>query len=110
MIEFAKAFGRGVLYVIFSPLLLVLFACYLIYSFLCYLALETASLVLFFYGKNFKLDDAETIKLRQVKADLALRKQAQVAPQPVYYYPYPPSFVPYAAPVEPPVKEVPPHE
>jgi hypothetical protein len=96
MIEFAKAFGRGVLYVLLSPLLLVLFACYMIYALLCYLALETASMVLFFYGKNFKLEDAETIKLRQIKAELSGRKQAAQMPPPqnVIYYSYPPGFVP----------------
>ncbi len=112
MIEFAKAFGRGVLYVLLSPLLLVLFACYMIYALLCYFALETASMVLFFYGKNFKLEDAETIKLRQIKAELNGRKQAAqtLPPQNVVYYPYPPGFVPFTPPNPNETKEGAPHE
>ena len=116
MIEFAKAFGRGLGYVLLSPLLLVLFAGYMLYALLCYLVLELVSFALFFYGKNFKLEDAQTQKLRQKKTELATRKQAaQSFPPPPYYYNYPPYGVPPQGEMPLPTaslpsKEVPPHE
>ena len=85
MLEFAKTLGIGLLAVILSPLILLLFVMYIAYTLLVYVFHELCSVILFFSGKNFKNDDAETFELLEVKEEYA-KKQEQKATQPVFTY------------------------
>ena len=85
MLEFAKTLGIGLLAVILSPLILLLFVMYIAYTLLVYIFHEICSVVLFFSGKNFKNDDAETFELLQAKEEYAKKKE-QKASQPVFTY------------------------
>ena len=85
MIEFAKTLGIGLLAVILSPLILLLFVIYIAYTLLVYVFHELCSIILFFSGKNFKNDDAETFELLEAKEEYA-KKQEQKATQPVFTY------------------------
>ena len=85
MIEFAKTLGIGLLAVILSPLILLLFVMYIAYTLLVYVFHELCSIILFFSGKNFKNDDAETFELLEAKEEYA-KKQEQKAAQPVFTY------------------------
>lgn len=85
MLEFAKTLGIGLLAVILSPLILLLFVMYILYTLLVYVFHELCSVILFFSGKNFKNDDAETFELLQVKEEYA-KKQEQKNAQPVFTY------------------------
>ena len=85
MLEFAKTLGIGLLAVILSPLILLLFVMYIAYTLLVYVFHEICSVVLFFSGKNFKNDDAETFELLQAKEEYAKKKE-QNASQPVFTY------------------------
>lgn len=85
MLEFAKTLGIGLLAVILSPLILLLFVMYIAYTLLVYVFHELCSVILFFSGKNFKNDDAETFELLEAKEEYA-KKQEQKAAQPVFTY------------------------
>ena len=85
MLEFAKTLGIGLLAVILSPLILLLFVMYIAYTLLVYVFHELCSVILFFSGKNFKNDDAETFELLEAKEEYA-KKQEQKATQPVFTY------------------------
>ena len=85
MLEFAKTLGIGLLAVILSPLILLLFVVYIAYTLLVYVFHELCSVILFFSGKNFKNDDAETFELLEAKEEYA-KKQEQKATQPVFTY------------------------
>ena len=85
MIEFAKTLGIGLLAVILSPLILLLFVMYVAYTLLVYVFHELCSIFLFFSGKNFKNDDAETFELLEAKEEYA-KKQEQKTAQPVFTY------------------------
>ena len=85
MIEFAKTLGIGLLAVILSPLILLLFVMYIAYTLLVYIFHELCSIFLFFSGKNFKNDDAETFELLEAKEEYA-KKQEQKTSQPVFTY------------------------
>ena len=85
MLEFAKTLGIGLLAVILSPLILLLFVMYIAYTLLVYVFHELCSVILFFSGKNFKNDDAETFELLEAKEEYA-KKQEQKATQPVVTY------------------------
>jgi hypothetical protein len=63
-----KTFGRGLITILISPLLLAIILVMAIYGFIVYLIYEFSSVYLFFLGKNFNSDDPETI---QVKAAMA---------------------------------------
>ena len=85
MLEFAKTLGIGLLAVILSPLILLLFVMYIAYTLLVYVFHEVCSVVLFFSGKNFKNDDAETFELLQAKEEYAKKKEQKTS-QPVFTY------------------------
>ena len=85
MLEFAKTLGIGLLTVILSPLIVLMFVVYLIYTILVYIFHELCSIVLFFSGKNYKNDDAETFELLAAKEEYA-KKQEQKTQQPVFTY------------------------
>ena len=55
------------------------------YTLLVYVFHELCSVILFFSGKNFNNDDAETFELLEVKEEYA-KKQEQKAAQPVFTY------------------------
>jgi hypothetical protein len=63
-----KTFGRGLITILISPLILVIILFMAAYGFIVYLVYEVSSIYLFFLGKNFNSDDPETI---QVKAAMA---------------------------------------
>lgn len=86
MIEFAKTLGWGLLTILLSPLLLIGFILYTIYTLVVYLCYEVSSIVLFFSGKNFKNDDLETERLKEIKEEYLNKKKENVTPQPVYQY------------------------
>jgi hypothetical protein len=58
---------------------------YIAYTLLVYVFHELCSVILFFSGKNFKNDDAETFELLEAKEEYA-KKQEQKATQPVFTY------------------------
>lgn len=96
MVEFAKTLGYGLLYFILSPFLLVLLVLYAIFSLLVYLFHELSSIVLFFFGKNYKYDDEETLQLYELKEEYAKKKEEQANNQPqtiIQYVQYPPPGV-----------------
>lgn len=86
MIEFAKTLGWGLLTILLSPLLLICFVLYVIYTLVVYLCYEVSSIVLFFFGKNFKNNDVETEKLNDIKNAFLNKKNETPVAQPIYQY------------------------
>ena len=85
-IEFAKTLGWGLLTILLSPLLLICFVLYVIYTLVVYLCYEVSSIVLFFFGKNFKNNDIETEKLNEIKNAFLNKKNETPVAQPIYQY------------------------
>jgi hypothetical protein len=85
-----KTFGRGLITILISPLLLVIILVMAIYGFIVYLVYEVSSIYLFFLGKNFNSDDPETVQVKAAmagiepgyyKVDQAINQPTQVTPQ-----------------------------
>ena len=85
-----KTFGRGLITILISPLLLAIILVMAIYGFVVYLVYEFSSIYLFFLGKNFNSDDPETIQLKAAmagiepgyyKVDQTLNQPNQPTPQ-----------------------------
>jgi hypothetical protein len=60
-----KTFGRGIITILISPLLLAIILIMAAYGLIVYLVYEVSSIYLFFLGKNFNSDDAETTQLKE---------------------------------------------
>ena len=85
-----KTFGRGLITILISPLLLAIILTMAIYGFVVYLVYEFSSFYLFFLGKNFNSDDPETIQVKAAmagiepgyyKVDQTLNQSVQPTPQ-----------------------------
>ena len=85
-----KTFGRGIITILISPLLLVIILVMAAYGFIVYLVYEVSSIYLFFLGKNFNSDDPETIQVKTAmagiepgyyKVDQTLNQPSQPTPQ-----------------------------
>jgi hypothetical protein len=87
-----KTFGRGLITILISPLILAAVLIMAVYGFVVYLIYEVSSIYLFFLGKNFSSDDEETIKLKEAmalvepgyyKVDQPITRPIESAPQEV---------------------------
>jgi hypothetical protein len=87
-----KTFGRGLITILISPLILAVILIMAVYGFIVYLIYEVSSIYLFFLGKNFASDDEETVKLKEAmaliepgyyKVDQPLNQPTQPTPQEV---------------------------
>lgn len=87
-----KTFGRGLITILISPLLLVIILVMAIYGFIVYLVYEVSSIYLFFLGKNFNSDDPETVQVKAAmagiepgyyKVDQSINQPTQPTPQEV---------------------------
>jgi hypothetical protein len=72
--NFLKSFGRGLLYLILSPIILAFFALYVIYLLFLFIVEWTIAIVLFFKGKKMSLElDID----KQMKDIIEKNRQAQ---------------------------------
>jgi hypothetical protein len=87
-----KTFGRGLITILISPLILVTILGLAVYGFFVYLIYEVSSIYLFFLGKNFTSDDPETIQVKAAmagiepgyyKVDQVINQPTQPTPQEV---------------------------
>lgn len=65
-----KTFGRGLISILISPLILLLIAIMGVYALIVYLFYEISSIYLFFLGKNYNSDDEETVLVKQAMAGI----------------------------------------
>lgn len=69
MVNFLKAFGRGVLYVVLFPFAILLISCYAVVGFLIFLFLIGKSVILFFKGKTIFSDLPEDIEAKRILSE-----------------------------------------